>query len=184
MGHRCKSADLSGVPPIPCFFLKHMSTNNIYIGTLNDHSQDHSKHVTINAPGADVSALVRNFFAEDVTPEYSSSPASDNRPKNDFSSVSSESNSDIPLFKYIHVAVTDEKEREQIHRMIHNIVHLPKMQQVCEELYKMMKDRKVLCTINPDSMLAELRRMGLPNGDINGFSDKNFAHYYRAPKIA
>lgn len=158
-----------------------MSTKNIHIGSIQHY--DH-REMTVNVSNVNVNSLVHSFFAEDVTPEYSSSPASDNRPKNDFSSVSSESNSDFPLFKYIHVAVTDENEREQIHRMIHNIVHLPKMQQVCEELYKMMKDRKVLCTINPDSMLAELRRMGLPNGDINGFSDKNFAHYYRAPKIA
>ncbi len=158
-----------------------MSTKNIHIGSIQHY--DH-REMTVNVSNVNVNSLVHSFFAEDVTPEYSSSPASDNRPKNDFSSVSSESNLDIPLFKYIHVAVTDEKEREQIHRMIHNIVQLPKMQQVCEELYKMMKDRKVLCTINPDSMLAELRRMGLPNGDINGFSDKNFAHYYRAPKIA
>ena len=158
-----------------------MSTKNIHIGSIQHY--DH-REMTVNVSNVNVNSLVHSFFADDITPEYSSSPASDNRPKNDFSSASSESNSDIPLFKYIHVAVTDEKEREQIHRMIHNIVQLPKMQQVCEELYKMMKDRKVLCTINPDSMLAELRRMGLPNGDINGFSDKNFAHYYRAPKIA
>lgn len=59
-------AESPSFPAHPCFFLKHMSTNNIYIGTFNDHSQDHSRHVTINAPGADVSALVRNFFAEDV----------------------------------------------------------------------------------------------------------------------
>ena len=58
-------ATLSIVPLIPCFF-KHMSNNYIHIGTLNDNSQDHSKHVTINAPGADVSSLVRSFFAEDI----------------------------------------------------------------------------------------------------------------------
>lgn len=90
----------------------------------------------------------------------------------------------IDQFKYIHVNVTDEKEREQIHKTVYNIVRLPKMQQVCDELYKLMKDTKVLCTINPDSMLVELRRMGLPDKDINGFSDKNFAHYYRTPKLA
>ena len=98
-------------------------------------------------------------------------------------SVTSESHSDIPLFKYIHVAVTDEKEREQIHKMVCNIVRLPKMQQVCDELYKLMKNGKVLCTINPESMLAELRRMGLPAADKTGFSDANFFHYYRAPKL-
>ena len=89
----------------------------------------------------------------------------------------------VDLFKYIHVAVTDEKEREQIHRMVCNIVRLPKMQQVCDELYKLMKDRKVLCSINPDSMLVELRRLGLPGADKTGFSDANFFHYYRAPKL-
>lgn len=92
---------------------------------------------------------------------------------------------DVPtdLFKYIHVEVTDDKERAQIHKMVRNIVQLPKMQQVCEELYKLMKSRKVLCTINPESMLAELRRIGLPSADVNGFSDKNFYHYYQAPKL-
>ena len=89
----------------------------------------------------------------------------------------------MDLFKYIHVAVTDDKEREQIHKMVANIVRLPKMQQVCDELYKLMKDRKVLCSINPDSMLAELRRLGLPNADQPGFSDANFFHYYHAPKL-
>ena len=46
-----------------------MSTNNIYIGTLNDHSQDHSKHVTVNVPaGTDIASIVRAAFAEDVEP--------------------------------------------------------------------------------------------------------------------
>lgn len=93
---------------------------------------------------------------------------------------------DIPLeeqFKYIHIAVIDEKERAEVHRMVCNIVRLPKMQLVCEELYKLMKNRKVLCSINPDSMLSELRRLGLPSADTNGFSDKNFYHFFKAPKL-
>lgn len=51
-----------------------MSDTYIQIGTLNDHSQDHSKHVTINAPGADISSLVRSFFAEDVEPVQENKP--------------------------------------------------------------------------------------------------------------
>ncbi len=86
-------------------------------------------------------------------------------------------------FKYIHVCVTDDKERAEIHRMVCNIVRLPKMQLVCDELYKLMKSRKLLCSINPESMLSELRRLGLPSADVNGFSDKNFYHYYKAPKV-
>ena len=73
------------------------------------------------------------------------------------------------------------EERKQIHKMVCNIVHLPRMQQICDELYTLMKKRKVLCTINPEAMLSELRRLGMPS-DIKGFSDQNFYHYFRAPK--
>ncbi len=53
-----------------------MSTNNIYIGTLNDHSQDHSKHMTVNVPaGTDVSSIIRSFLAEDVEPVQEQKPA-------------------------------------------------------------------------------------------------------------
>ncbi len=133
---------------------------------------DHHRELTINNPSSNTSDIVRAFFAEDVVPSE------------DLSSNSPESDSgNTPLFKYIHVAVTDDKERETIHKMVCNIVRLPKMQQVCDELYKLMKERKVLCTINPDSMLVELRRIGLPTADKTGFSDANFFHYYQAPKL-
>ncbi len=148
-----------------------MSTNNYYnFGTINN---DHSKHVTINAPaGTSTSDLVRSFFAQDVVPSE------------DLSSNSPESDSgNTPLFKYIHVAVTEDKEREQIHKMVCNIVHLPKMQLVCDELCKLMKNKQVLCSINPEAMLAELRRLGLPSAETSGFSDKNFYYYYKAPKV-
>lgn len=59
-------------------FFSIMSNNYIHIGTLNDHSQDHSKHVTINNPGADVSSLVRSFFAEDITPVQEEAPERNN----------------------------------------------------------------------------------------------------------
>jgi hypothetical protein len=147
-----------------CFFTKPMSTNNIYIGTLNDHSQDHSKHMTVNVPaGIDVSSIVRSFLAEDVEPiqaEPVQSPSGE-------------------LFKYIHVAVTSDDERLQIHRMVSNIVHLPRMKQICDELYQLIKKEKVLSSIKPEAMLAELRRIGMPSPDNPGFSDQNFYSNYR-----
>ena len=85
-------------------------------------------------------------------------------------------------FKYIHVTITDAEERAHIHKTICNIVCLPKIQQICTELYKLMKDKKVLCSINPDAMLTELRRLGMPAEGKDGFSQKNFKHYYRTPK--
>lgn len=148
-----------------------MSTNYIHIDTINNGNKD----LTINVPpGTDISKLIHTFMtdsAEDVTTdETSSSPAATNESQ------------EIEEFKYIHVEVTDPAERTQIHRMMCNIVRLPRMQQVCDELYILMKKRKVLCTINPEAMLKELRRIGLPGEDQEGFSQKNFQHYYRAPK--
>jgi len=153
-----------------------MSTNNYYnFGTVNN---DHSRHVTINAPGADISSLVRNFFAEDVTPEYTSSPASDNRPKNDFSSVRPESNSDIPLFKYIHPSVIAEDEKRQIHLEIQNLVrHLP-LPEICKYLRQMYKQKRVYLNVRTDAMFDELHRMGMPDESNQGFSQKNFQNYF------
>ena len=111
---------------------------------------------------------------------YGYSPTSSTVSQNDSPSVSSELNSDIPLFKYIHVAVTDDKEREQIHKMVYNIVRLPKMKQICDELYLLIKKEKILATIKPEAMLAELRRVGMPSADTPGFSDQNFYSNYRA----
>lgn len=133
-----------------------------------------------------------------LKPECSEAPSHDNAEDiipDDSSSVSPESNSgssspaatnesqEIEEFKYIHIEVTDDNERAKVHKMMCNIVRLPRMQQVCDELYILMKKRKVLCTINPEAMLKELRRIGLPGEDQEGFSQKNFQHYYRAPKM-
>ena len=146
-----------------------MSTNYINIGTINNGNKD----LTINVPaGTNVSDIVKAFMsdAEEVSEDEG---------------MNGEGMSGEPVseFKYIHVEVTDEAERAQVHKMMCNIVRLPRMQQVCDELYVLMKKRKVLCTINPEAMLKELRRIGLPGEDQEGFSQKNFQHYYRAPKI-
>lgn len=53
-----------------------MSTNNYYnYGTINN---DHSKHVTINSNGANVTDIVRSFFAEDVEPVQEEKPVHSN----------------------------------------------------------------------------------------------------------
>lgn len=87
------------------------------------------------------------------------------------------------LFHYIHYAITSPKERVDIHKQVCNIVRLPKMQLICDELYDLMKQRKVLCSINPDAMLEDLKRLGLPSSGQSGFSDKNFYRCYRTPKF-
>lgn len=81
-------------------------------------------------------------------------------------------------FKYIHYSVTDEQEREHVHKEICNIVQLPKMSQVCNELCTMMKNQRILSSIDRTCMLEELRRLGLPDANTPGFSDQNFYSYY------
>ena len=136
-------------------------------------------NLTLNL-SPDLIHLLKRFLSPSVNSasdaDSSSSPAPDVKPE------CSEA-PEMPEFKYIHVEVTGPTERTKIHRMMCNIVRLPRLQQVCDELYKLMKKRKVLCTINPEAMLKELRRLGLPGEDQDGFSQKNFQHYYRAPKI-
>ena len=56
-----------------------MSKTYIQIGTYNDLSQDHSKHVTVNVPpGTNPADLIRAFMAENAE-DIPSSPTSNNR---------------------------------------------------------------------------------------------------------
>ena len=138
-----------------------MSTKNYFAPGSNYY--DHHREITFNNPGANAVDLLRAALAEDVEPiqaEPVQSPSGE-------------------LFKYIHVAVTSDDERLQIHRMVSNIVHLPRMKQICDELYQLIKKEKVLSSIKPEAMLAELRRIGMPSPDNPGFSDQNFYSNYR-----
>ena len=77
-----------------------MSTNNYYnFGTINN---DHSKHVTIDARGANVADIIRAAFAEDITPSE------------DFSSVTPESDSGKQLFCRITKAAYDKGVAQQV----------------------------------------------------------------------
>lgn len=132
------------------------------IVNINEY-HDNSTEYNIDARGKDLASVLRAIEAEDVEPiqaEPVQSPSGE-------------------LFKYIHVAVTSDDERLQIHRMVSNIVHLPRMKQICDELYQLIKKEKVLSSIKPEAMLAELRRIGMPSPDNPGFSDQNFYSNYR-----
>ena len=86
---------------------------------------------------------------------------------------------DIELCHFIHPSVTDEKEKMQIHREIENLVRSTTIPNICSYLSKMAADSRILLPIEPVSALKELRRMGMPGEDAEGFKYKNFAKYYR-----
>lgn len=133
-----------------------MSRPNFFNSKVVYH--DNSREYNIDARGKDLTSILQVCETEEVTPVQD---------EEDF-------------FKYIHVAVTSDQERMQINRMAHNIVKLPRMKQICDELYALIKKEKILSTIKPEAMLAELRRIGMPSADTPGFSDQNFYSNYRA----
>ena len=142
-------------PLVRAFILNPMSTTIIANNVVNN---DHHREITINAAPEQAAEILKAALAEDITPDYIP---------------------DQDLFKYIHVAVTDRQERVRIHKMVCNIVQLPKLKMICDELYRLIKQEKVLATIKPEAMLAELRRLGMPAADVQGFSDQNFYSNYR-----
>ena len=86
---------------------------------------------------------------------------------------------DIELCHFIHPSVTDDRERIQIHKEIENLVRSTAIPNICSYLSKMAADSRILLPIEPTSALKELRRMGMPGEDAEGFKYKNFAKYYR-----
>ena len=142
------------------FFTSIMSNNYIHIGTLNDHSQDHSKHVTINAPGADISSLVRSFFAEDVTPVQEEKPAA---------------KTSLPFFVPEKLAALGTHSEEEFGSMYHDAVQggAPKL----AKFLKHYKELEVFDTkdLNKKETFEELKAYF---GDELDFGYPNFAAYY------
>ena len=83
------------------------------------------------------------------------------------------------FFKYIHYDIDDDRERVRVHKAICHIIKLPKMQQVIDALKELMDNKRIMRMIKQDAMLAELRRLGLPDGSTTGFSDNNFFSAYK-----
>ena len=138
-----------------------MSTNNIYIGTLNDHSQDHSKHVTVNVPaGTDVSSLVRSFFAEDVEPVKEEKSAE---------------KCSLPFFVPAKLAALGTHTEEEFDVMYHDAVKggAPKL----AKFLKHYKELEVFDTkdLNKKETFEELKAYF---GDELDFGYPNFAAYY------
>ena len=134
--------------------------NNYFYGTIGQHI-DHVEHqvLTIEKDGTIRIEQVENRESNSLQTHDESKP-------------------EIPEFKYIHYKVTDEKKRSEVSFSVSHIVRLPKMSQVCAALKQLMKDELVLSSIEQGAMLTELRRLGLPDGSVPGFSDQNFYSLY------
>jgi len=80
------------------------------------------------------------------------------------------------LFHFIHPAVSGEREWE-IHEEVKRLVTHHGIQEICQYLYQMAKDKRILLPQMPSAAYAELVRMGMPT--TAGFSEKYFKNHYR-----
>lgn len=85
---------------------------------------------------------------------------------------------DNQLFKYIYHNIINDEERMNIHKAICYAVRIPQMTLVCQALKELMDGKKIYSKVDPQKMLVELRRLGLPDGNTKGFSDQNFYSAY------
>lgn len=83
---------------------------------------------------------------------------------------------DEVLFKFIHPSISGEEEW-QIHEEVKRLVTHHGIQEICQYLYQMAKDKRILLPQMPSAAYAELVRMGMPT--TAGFSEKNFKNNYK-----
>ncbi len=80
------------------------------------------------------------------------------------------------LFHFVHPEIDDE-EAWQIHNSIKRLVTRQGIQEICNHLFEMKKDGKLLLPVSPMVAYEEVVRMGMPNGE--GYSLKTFQRYYK-----
>ena len=88
-----------------------------------------------------------------------------------------EKNREEELFHFIHPEVEDD-EAWRIHHAIVRLVTHQKIPEICQYLYQMAKDKKILLPQMPSVAYAEMVRMGMPT--TAGFSEKNFKNNYKS----
>ena len=77
-------------------------------------------------------------------------------------------------FKYIHVDITDDNKRKTITQQIRNIVRLS-MPEIAEHLIRLESEKIIMLPNSLDSLLNELRRMGMSNE--KGYTKANLSKY-------
>lgn len=79
------------------------------------------------------------------------------------------------LFHFIHPSLDSDEER-QIHDEVRRLVTRQGIQEICNYLKQLTKEKKILLPQMAEVAYTELVRMGMPSGE--GFSKKTFMKYY------
>ena len=83
---------------------------------------------------------------------------------------------DEELFHFIYPSISGEEEW-QIHEEVKRLVMHHGIQEICQYLYQMSQQKKILLPKMSSVAYPELVRMGMPT--TAGYSEKNFNKYYR-----
>ena len=80
------------------------------------------------------------------------------------------------LFHFIHPSV-DCSQELHIHYEVKRLVTHHGIQDICQYLNEMARDKKILLPLMPSVAYGELVRMGMPDGE--GYTLKTFMKYYK-----
>lgn len=84
---------------------------------------------------------------------------------------------DEELTFLLHPAIVSNEEQWKIHDEIKRLVRAQGVQEICNYLWQMRSDNRILLPESPGRAYEELVRLGMPNGE--GFNPKTFQKYYR-----
>lgn len=144
-------------------------------GTVINHFEKDSNCQVFNAPVTGVFAMPgstviqQNRQASDHVDEKgkdkSGTPPEQHIPKRE-----------EKLCLFVHPSIDDEQSW-QIHDEIKRLVARQGVQEICQYLLQLSKDRKILLPQSPTAAYDELVRLGMPNGDK--YNIKTFSKYYQ-----
>ena len=143
-----------------------------------DHHKEMNVQLNGNVSEEKIAELAKGFFADDEVVDAEEVEKMENC-NNPYSGVGSSPHNDVEQCHFIHPAVTDDKEKWQIHREIENVVSHYQAQDICSYLTQMSNEKKILLPQSLEFAMKELQRMGMPDENTFGFTKKNFSKYYK-----
>jgi len=89
--------------------------------------------------------------------------------------------SNVARFRYISPFVTEDEEREKIHRTVVNLVTSGfRLSAICKQLNELIKEKKIAMYVSTTDQYNELVRLGLPKD--KGNTQKNYENYMSEQK--
>ena len=160
-----------------------MAENKIYVqGSYIDIHDNENVYLSVDKASVNVNENTEQARADESllsvcrAEGVSTEGQNENLNENEGRKTNNERRSNDELFHFIHPSV-NEQEEMNIHNEVKRLVTKQGVQEICQYLYKMSSQEKILLPQNPGVAYKELTRIGMPDGD--GFTLKTFQKYYK-----